>query len=115
MRFLFRLDLSLHAGVGKKFVILIFGTKHGVRCILHMCIGKHFGEGQRCGRSQAMPLSILSGLPHVSMAIAQYKWMQGKFMNHERKLCIVCKLSIYNCRQQSGGMNWQKSQPTVSA
>ena len=31
MRFLFRLDLSLHAGAGKKFEILIFGTKHGVR------------------------------------------------------------------------------------
>ena len=29
MYFLFRLDLSLHAGVGKKIGILIFGTKHG--------------------------------------------------------------------------------------
>ena len=29
MRFLFRLDLSLHAGAGKKFGILILGTKHG--------------------------------------------------------------------------------------
>ena len=29
MRFLFRLDLSLHAGAGKKFEILIFASKHG--------------------------------------------------------------------------------------
>ena len=29
MRFLFRLDLNLHADAGKKFGILIFGTKHG--------------------------------------------------------------------------------------
>jgi hypothetical protein len=29
MRFLFRLDLSLHAGAEKKFGILILGTKHG--------------------------------------------------------------------------------------
>jgi len=28
MRFLFHLDLRLHAGDGKKFGILIFGTKH---------------------------------------------------------------------------------------
>ena len=31
MRFLFRLDLSLHANAGKKIVIMIFGTKHGAR------------------------------------------------------------------------------------
>ena len=30
MRFLFRLDLSLHAGAGIFFGILIFETKHGV-------------------------------------------------------------------------------------
>jgi hypothetical protein len=30
MRFLFRLDLSLYAGAGKKFGILIFGTEHGL-------------------------------------------------------------------------------------
>ena len=30
MRFLFCLDLSLHAGAGNFFGILIFGTKHGV-------------------------------------------------------------------------------------
>ena len=29
MRFLFRLNLSLRADVGKKIGILIFGTKHG--------------------------------------------------------------------------------------
>ena len=29
MRFLFRLDLSFHAGVGKKIEILNFVTKHG--------------------------------------------------------------------------------------
>ena len=31
MRFLFRIDLSLHAGAGIFFRILIFGTKHSVR------------------------------------------------------------------------------------
>jgi len=31
MRFLFCLDLSLHAGAGKKFGILNFVTKHGLR------------------------------------------------------------------------------------
>ena len=31
MRFLFHLDLSLHANAGKKIVIMIFGTKHGAR------------------------------------------------------------------------------------
>ena len=30
MRFLFRLDLSLHADAGKKFGILVFATKHGL-------------------------------------------------------------------------------------
>ena len=30
MRFLFRLDLSLHAGAGKKIGILNFATKQGV-------------------------------------------------------------------------------------
>ena len=30
MRFLFRLDLSLHAGAGKKFGIWNFVTKHGL-------------------------------------------------------------------------------------
>ena len=29
MRFIFRLDLNLHAGAGKKFGILNLGTKHG--------------------------------------------------------------------------------------
>ena len=29
MCFLFRLDLSLYAGVGKKFRIFVFATKHG--------------------------------------------------------------------------------------
>ena len=33
MRFLFRLDLSLHAGAGKKFEILNFVTKHGLNFI----------------------------------------------------------------------------------
>ena len=37
MRFLFRLNLSLHADAGKKIGILIFGTKHGERLCLH-CI-----------------------------------------------------------------------------
>ena len=31
MRFLFRLDLSLYAGAGNFFGILIFVTKHGLR------------------------------------------------------------------------------------
>ena len=31
MRFLFRLDLSLHAGAGKKFGILNYATKQGLR------------------------------------------------------------------------------------
>ena len=35
MRFLFRLDLSLHAGAGKKIRILIFRTKHGVSSGFH--------------------------------------------------------------------------------
>ena len=35
MRFLFRLDLSLHAGTGKKFGILIFETKHGAKRSKH--------------------------------------------------------------------------------
>ena len=30
MRFLFHLDLSLHAGAGKKFGILNFESKHGL-------------------------------------------------------------------------------------
>ena len=33
MRFLFRLDLSLHTGAGNFFGILIFGTKHGVNAV----------------------------------------------------------------------------------
>ena len=36
MRFLFRLDLNLHAGTGKKIGILIFGTKHGASLIGRM-------------------------------------------------------------------------------
>ena len=35
MRFLFRLDLSLHAGAEKKIGILIFGTKHGAKRSKH--------------------------------------------------------------------------------
>jgi len=35
MRFLFRLDLSLHAGAGKKIGILIFASKHGLGFIAH--------------------------------------------------------------------------------
>ena len=33
MHFLFRLDLNLHAGAGKKFEILNLGTKHGVSIV----------------------------------------------------------------------------------
>ena len=36
MRFLFRLDLSLHAGAKFFFEILIFGTKHGASLIGRM-------------------------------------------------------------------------------
>ena len=39
MRFLFRLDLSLHAGVGKKFGILNYATKQG----LHTAFPAPFG------------------------------------------------------------------------
>ena len=46
MRFLFRLDLNLHAGAGKKIGILIFGTKHGV--ILTPKVSWEVGGGQRC-------------------------------------------------------------------
>ena len=35
MRFLFRLDLSLHAGAGKKFEILVLVTKQGLRKVLN--------------------------------------------------------------------------------
>ena len=33
MHFLFRLDLSLHAGAGKKIRILIFATKRGLKLV----------------------------------------------------------------------------------
>ena len=59
MRFLFRLDLSLHAGVGKKIGILIFGTKHGVRLVLHACIRlsvkKKFRVSSKHGPSHHSP------------------------------------------------------------
>ena len=38
MRFLFRLDLSLHADDGKKCKILIFGTKHGTGLAPAPCV-----------------------------------------------------------------------------
>ena len=87
MYFLFRLDLSLHAGAGIFFEILIFGTK---QCVGTTPQGDFLLDHQSsCHGNQVpaaynkMPNSIMS---HVLRCFVQHRVMdalQKKFQRHE--------------------------------